>query len=298
MLVAMSSAVQSEVPLSVVLAAVHEDPSFHQAIKLHKRALEPLGGEVLVADGTDDGLEGVEPAVRMPGSDVFSLRAAAVVKARGQVIALTEDHVVPEDGWHEALLAAHKRHPELAVGGAVLNGSREKMIDRANFLMTFCTFLPPQPHRHPHRVSPPANLSYKRQVLDQYEIGQGTLEFDIGTEVFKSGQMVLDDDVRVSHVQSHGVRSTHAAHFHNGRTTGALSPRPVGTRARMRLALRRVRLPAWLVRTVVGESWNKPGYRRDLITSLPFVFTLAATHAIGEAIGVLFGPGDSPMHLE
>lgn len=294
----MSAAATKEVPLSVVLAAVHEDPSFHEAIELHTRALEPIGGEVLVADGTEDGLEGVDPVVHMPGSDVFSLRAAAVVKAQGRIIALTEDHVVPESGWHEAVLEAHARHPELAVGGAVLNGSREKLIDRANFLMTFGTFLPPQPLRHPHRVSPPANLSYKREVLSRYEIGQGTLEFDIGTDVFRSGQMVLDDEVRVAHIQSHGIRSTHSAHFHNGRTTGALMPRPIGLRGRMRHALRRVKLPVWLVRTVVFESWSKPGYRRDLVTSLPFVFSLAVAHSVGEATGVLFGPGDSPMHLE
>lgn len=294
----MPAAVQNEVPLSVVLAAVHEDPSFHEAIELHERALAPIGGEVLVADGTEEGLAGIEPAVHMPGGDVFSLRAAAVVKARGQIIALTEDHVVPEAGWHEEVLAAHERHPELAVGGVVLNGSREKLIDRANFLMTFGTFLPPQPLHHPHRVSPPANLSYKREVLGRYEIGQGTVEFDIGSDVFKAGEMVLDDHVRVAHVQSHGIRETHASHFHNGRTTTGLQPRPTALRARMRLALRRIKLPLWLVRSVTSETWNKPGYRRDLVTSLPFVATLAIAHSLGEATGVLLGAGDSPGKME
>lgn len=288
----------THVPLSVVLAAIHEDPSFRDALQLHTEALSAIGGEVLIADGTETGLDGVTAAVHLPGSDVFSLRAAAVVKARGKVIALTEDHVVPTEGWHADVLAAHERHEELAVGGAVLNGSRERMVDKANFLLTFCAFIPPLPHRHPHRVAPPANLSYKREVLDQYEIAQGTLEFDVATKAFQSGQMVLDDEIRVFHVQSHGFRSTHAAHFHNGRTTGGLLPRPIGGRARVRLALRRIKLPLWLVRTVVVETWHKPDYRRDLLTSLPFVGTLAITHAAGEAVGVMFGPGDSPRHLE
>lgn len=282
----------------MILAAVHEDPAFRKAIALHREALEPIGGEVLIADGSEDGLKGVDAAVRMPGSDVFSLRAAAVARAKGLIIALTEDHVVPVEGWHAEILAAHKRHPELAVGGAMLNGSREKMVDRANFLMTFCTFIAPQPHRHAHRVSPPANLSYKREVLDKYELEQGTLEFDVGTDVFRSGQMVLDDNVKVFHIQSHGVRSTHSAHFHNGRTTGAMLPRPPGRRSAVREALRRWSLPFWLIRTVVGTTWQKPDYRRDLITSWPFVITLAFTHSIGEVVGVLFGAGDSPLHLE
>lgn len=288
----------AEVPLSVVLAAIHEDPAFREAIELHTAALAPIGGEVLIADGSAEGLPGIESAVHIPGSDVFTLRAAAVQKAKGQIIALTEDHVVPVEGWHAAVLEAHNRHPELAVGGAMLNGSRERMLDRANFLITFCTFIAPQPHRHDHRVSPPANLSYKREVLDRYELAQGTLEFDIASEIFRSGQMVLDDEVKVFHIQSHGVRSTHSAHFHNGRTTTGLSWRPVGTRARMRLALRRLTLPMWLIRTVIGTTWRKPDYRRDMLTSLPYICTIAITHSIGEFVGVLFGPGDSPTHLE
>ena len=282
----------------MVLAAVHEDPAFREAIALHTKALEPIGGEVLVADGTEEGLSGVDCAVHIPGSDVFSLRAAAVPLAKGRIIALTEDHVVPVEGWHAELLAAHERHPELAVGGAMLNGSREKMIDRANFLMTFSTFIAPQPHRHEHRVSPPANLSYKREVLDQYEFEQGTLEFSIGPDVFRSGQMVLDDSVKVFHIQSHGVHSTHSAHYHNGRATGAMLPRPVGARGRVREALRRWSLPVWLIRTAVVTTWQKPDYRRDLVTSWPFVITLAFAHSIGEVVGVLFGAGDSPTHLE
>lgn len=288
----------TDVPLSVVLAAVHEDPAFREAIALHSAALAPIGGEVLIADGTEEGLAGVESAVHLPGSDVFTLRAAAVPKAKGRIIALTEDHVVPVEGWHAEVLAAHERHSELAVGGAMLNGSRERMVDRANFLMTFCTFIAPQPRRHEHRVSPPANLSYKREVLDEYEFEQGTLEFEIGTDVFRSGQMVLDDNVKVFHIQSHGVRSTHSAHFHNGRTTGAMLPRPTGRRAQAREALRRWSLPVWLIRTVVTTTWQKPDYRRDLITSWPFVITLAFVHSFGEVVGVLFGAGDSPTHLE
>lgn len=289
---------QSTVSLSVVLAASHEDPSLRTAVANHTAGLRAVGGELLVADGTQAGLDGIDTAVHLPGKDVFTLRAAAAARARGRVIVLTEDHVLPATYWHQSVLDAHERHAELAVGGAVLNGTRERLIDRANFLMTFCASLPPQPLRHPHRVAPPANVSYKREAFAERQLEMGTLEFDLASRVFSSGQMVLDDQVRVFHLQSHSVRSTHMAHFHNGRTTAAFTALPAGRRARVLAAARKVTQPLALVRTVCGETWNKPGYRRDLLTSLPFVVSLAIAHAVGEFMGLFFGAGDSPSHLE
>jgi len=140
---------QADPRLSIVFAATHDSPALHAAVARHLEQLAEVGGELLVADGSPDGLpEDIPVVVHLPGADVFALRAAATELARGRVVAITEDHCIPEADWHRAILRAHEEHPEIAaVGGTTLNGSTERVLDWANFLVTFATFLPPLPLR-------------------------------------------------------------------------------------------------------------------------------------------------------
>ena len=205
--------------LSIVFAATHDSPALHIAVTRHLEQLAQVDGELLVADGSPDGLpEAIPVAVHIPGADVFELRAAATELARGWVVAVTEDHCVPEPDWYSAMLRAHEEHPDTAaVGGTTLNGSRERALDWANFLVTFATFLPPLPLRHPTRSSPPVNISIKRESLSEFELVPGRLEMEIIPNMYRVGQLVLDERVRVTHIQSHSLRRRLPRTF----TTGA-----------------------------------------------------------------------------
>ncbi len=291
---------QTDPRLSVVFAARHDSTTLHAAVERHLQQLDAVGGELLVADGTKDGLPDEIPvAVHMPGADVFALRAAATELARGWVVAITEDHCMPETDWHSATLRAHEEHPDIAaVGGATLNGSRERALDWANFLVTFALFLPPLPLRHPTRTSPPVNISIKRQYLTEFDLVPGRLEMEIIPNMYRVGHLVLDDRVRVTHIQSHSVRGTVAAHFHNGRSTAALPFRRPPPRE---LAIRGVHdliLPALLLAETLRSLRHKPGYRIVTVRAFPFMVVLACSHAAGEFMGTLFGRGGSPEHLE
>ena len=102
---------QTEPRLSIVFAATHDSPALHTAVTRHLEQLAQVDGELLVADGSPDGLpEEIPVAVQIPGADVFELRAAAVGIARGWLVAITEDHCVPEPDWYSAMLRAHEEH--------------------------------------------------------------------------------------------------------------------------------------------------------------------------------------------
>ncbi|MBI4897475.1 MAG: glycosyltransferase family 2 protein [Actinobacteria bacterium] len=272
----------------------------HQAVERHLEKLKPIGGELLVADGSTEGLpDDIPVAVRMPGSDVFTLRAEAVKRARGEVIALTEDHIMPDPDWHTAVLRAHEENPDLAaVSGSTLNGSTSRVLDWANFLLTFAIFLPPMPARPTKRVPPAINVSLKRRFLEEFDLVPGRLELEIVPNTHHVGHMVLDDRVRVSHIQSHDLRETIATHFHNGRSSAALPFRRPPLMEILRRAARCVLLPGMLMAQTLSELRHKPGYRIITAKALPYMFLLLCAHATGEFAGVLFGPGTSPAMLE
>jgi hypothetical protein len=289
-----------ELQLSVVLAATHDSPTLRAAIETHEAGLAIVGGELLIADGTVDGLPGeIETVVHIPDGDVFELRAAAVSAAKGRIVAITEDHCVPAEDWHSAIVDAHDRYWDAAaVGGTMINGSTWRVIDNANFLVTFGSFLPPLSLRHPSDPTPVVNVSIKRASLVEFDLVPGMLEMEIGPHMYRVGAMVQDESVKVTHFQSHGFRSTFGAHFHNGRSTAGLPfRRPPARELAIRTA-HNLALPFLLLRSLGRTARGKLGHRREFVNALPLIILLIFAHAAGELVGTLFGPGDSPKHLE
>lgn len=291
-------------PLTIVVATTHRSSSLARCVAALRGELVQAGGELVLADGSRDG-SAVTPqlaagahVVRMPGADVFRLRAAAARVARGRIVGFTEDHCVPEPGWCAAIIAAHEAHPEAAaVAGATSNGSDDRLVDRANFLVTFAPMLPPLPPRH-GRVPPPNNISIKAEVLEAHDLQPGFVELELMPHLLRVDRLVLDDRVRVSHVQSHGRRGSVIVHFHNGRCATGLPRRrlPVAQRVR-RIADSVLLAPRHLAETV-REIVRRPIGRRRLLAAMPWASVLLAAHATGQVAGVLTGPGASPRALE
>ena len=98
--------------------------------------------------------------------DVFELRALGAAAATGEIVAMTEDHCVPAADYLAAMLAAHERHPQLAVAGAVVNGTTDGSINRVNFLLVHARNVPPRDSLPGSGWIPtPSNISYKRRCL-------------------------------------------------------------------------------------------------------------------------------------
>ena len=291
--------VRASLSLSVVLAT-HDPrgPDLRRCLSALCPQLAALGGELLIADGSAQATPNSDHAVHLPGADVFALRCAAVRRAGGAIVALTEDHCVPAPDWCSAMLRAHREHPHTAaIGGTTLNGSDARLIDSANFFVTFGPFLPPLPRRHPTRTVPPANLSIKRVALNDYELTPGLLELEIAPHLHRVGHLLLDDRIRVAHFQSHSASETLGLHFHNGRSTISVPHRERPRSEIARRAAQSLSLPLRLATELVRTLARKPGHRRRAAMAAPWMLTLLAAHAAGEVVGGVAGPGDSPARL-
>src|SRR4029453_7697862 len=86
------------------------------------------------------------PAVRLIRLDERStiprLRAAGIGATSSPIVALTSESCVPAPGWFAALRRAHADGPD-AVGGAIENGSTDRLIDWAVFFCEYGRYMTP-----------------------------------------------------------------------------------------------------------------------------------------------------------
>lgn len=297
----------AELALSVVLASGHGWSDAEPTLS-RLAAMDPPGGmEVIFCDGSGhvappaEELDGRLRVVAMPGESVFALRARGVGLARGEIVAITEDHCMPEPDWADALVAAHARHRgAAAIAGAVTNGAPEDAWDWANFLMTFAEHMPPVSATAGARAPSVANGSIKRSAVAMPSDPEpGWFELELMPSLLGAGRVVRDDGPRVAHVQSHGGgRATLAAHFHNGRAcTGLRVARP-GPAAVLAERGRIARLPLRLNRELRAALATRPPLDGAAATGARLVPLVGAAHAAGELTGLLLGPGRSAEKLD
>jgi hypothetical protein len=295
-------------PLTALVATIRGWPAAREAVARVAAQVQPIGGEVLVVDGSAGPAPGGEELAALggpvgwlsrPGESVFQLRRAGYSEARGEVVAVTEDHVHVLPGWASGHVAAHRRFPEAgAVGGAVLNGTDRKLVDWAAFFLTQGPFMPPLGNGVTDRISGPANVSYKKRVLDR--LGgtdeEGVIDFLELPRALECEQLVADDSIRVLHHQSQGLLGTSLAEFDNGRTIAGYRRRMM-TRGDWLRILGAPVLPVY--RTVrqlrIVRSREHP--RGMIARALPAHAWFQYCAMAGEVLGYLGGPGGSPRRL-
>jgi hypothetical protein len=298
---------QMEPSISCVITTTRPWPEVATALaSVYLQTLE-AGGEVILADGTGRGLPSEHEFTQVRhlvslGANVFVLRSLGLRAGRAPVVALTEDHCRVADDWVIAVLRAHAEHPEAAlIGGAVLNGACDRLLDWANFLASNAACLPPLDVRRGPNVTGQANVSYKRHYLERYP-DDALFEGRFRRELDRAGvRLIADERIRVEHVQTLRVAETLRLHFHDGRcVTGARRvDSPWGTRlGDLAKGLSwPVRVPVATARVVTRILLRKPAYRLVALASAPWLFGVMAFHKAGELVGAIAGPGLSPGRM-
>lgn len=218
------------------------------------------------------------------------LRGIGIRAARGEIVAMLEDHGRPDPRWCARMLAEHCA-PHAAVGGAMENG-----VDRAlNWAVYFCDFGKYQ-NPVPRGVSPyvsDANVSYKRAALERVSHAwkDSYNETRVHAALHAAGETLwLSPDVVVcQHRMNLRAGSALLERYVWARSYAATRMAGAGFGARMvRAALSPLLPPILLLRYFqvvrrTGRNQNK------FFAALPWLVLLTTAWAWGEFVGYLTG---------
>jgi len=299
---------EQSLPLTSMVPTIRGWPAIQPALERVVGQTVAAGGEVLVIDGSNaappneremDELGWPVRWASLPGRSVFQLRQAGYRGARGEIVAVTEDHCFVDPDWVARVIAAHARHPDAAaIGGCVRNGTDRKAIDIAAFFLTQGPFMPPLENGITDRISGPANVSYKRHVLDRLsgDDDQGVIDFLELPAALAGETLVADDGIGVLHHQSQGFRGTSLAEFDNGRTIAGYRRRSMGSGDWLRI-VGAIFLPVYRSARALRIVREKGLPRATIAAALPAHLWLQYCAMAGEVVGYAAGPGASPRRL-
>jgi hypothetical protein len=282
-------------PLSVVVPAREGYAEVAELMAAMAPAAAAVGAEVVVVgDVGDADLDFAEElrAVRAPTSDMQVLHQRGLEAARGEVVAIGEDHAVPRPEWWAAVIRAHREHPKApAIAGCLVNATDATLAGRANFLAFAAPWQPPMPTLPDHRPPPSSTFSFKRSTLAGIASKEpGWLEAELIPGLFAAGEIVADDRIVVDHHQDHGSLWAVTNAFHSARSSYGYQ------RSRLTAAERRevarwalARLPGRLR----GEARKASGGRTAPSKETALIALISLAAGLGGAIGVTLGAGRS-----
>lgn len=227
---------------------------------------------------------------------IVEAKIPAVHAARAPLVIFAEDHSFPEPTWAEQLVAAHEQGA-VAAAPQIRNANPQSMMSWADLFLGFGPWVEPRPSGPISRL-PWHNSAYDHEVLMSLGDDLGAMIENEGLlheRLRAEGKPMYLVESRTRHVNVTRPSSFCSVHYNGGRTFGAGRARS----GRWKLAQRMVHvLAAPLVPIIRLRSSLRDvkqcGRTRELVPGiLPFLILGLCCHALGEAVGIAWGPGVS-----
>lgn len=226
-------------------------------------------------------------------STVPRRRAMGLARARTPIVALTESFCVPAPGWVRAVLRAHAAEGPAAVGGPV-NRQDGGPVDWALTLIEYGRFFGKVAAGSVVEL-PGINVAYDIDRVSACAGGvpSSVVEIDLDRLLVEAGETLWREPDAVMFDESHrSLAGALRSQFHHGRLFGGGRVAERGLRSRIfRFAV--TPLVPFVLGGRITRGALSGGAGSQLLRALPALCALLASWAIGEAVGSLFGEGDS-----
>lgn len=294
--------------LSVVIASIVGPPFIDDCLaSLEKETKEQSAEVIVVACGTVAYAQRIRqkfPWVnvihRLQRESVPQLRRAGVEQARGEIVAIIEEHCLAAPDWLHRALAAHASGGYGAVGGPVMDYDYRRLPDWVVYFCEYNGYLPPWDHHEVYDLNG-ANIAYRRHVLLDHKerLGEGYWEAALHPVLFKEGIKFLAVPDMVVY---HRGPFPYAYYLHQrylfSRAFAGARARAMPVTPRLTYLLAAPFVPAILLARIGARVWQKRCHVEKFAMALPLLIPALMVYAFGEWVGYLVGPGDALLQVE
>jgi hypothetical protein len=281
-------------PLSVVIITVEGPERLRTCLQALQRQTGEPTIEVLAPwdgrHGSSSALNREFPDVQFifagGGTHTFAqLRSLGIRQARGNIVAITEDHFTPAPNWCQEILSAH-RSPHAAIGGAVEKQTPDTTLNWAFYLADYLRYL--DPTEGPSANLTDGNVTYKRAALDPIR-GIWAEEFheNVVHAALQNGGESLWLSPRISVRQKRDISLAAAVRdrYAFGRLFGSTRVEGASAARRLKLTLTSVLLPPLLVVRIAAHILRTRRYAGAFLRSFPAILLISTVWAWGEFMG-------------
>jgi hypothetical protein len=264
-----------------VIVAFGAHPALPQDLRAHASRIEYIG-------------------VAQPAA-LHVLRAAALLKATGGLIAILDPYSMPANGWVAAVRRTHRMHANQAIGGPVdLDRAPARgLLDWALYINEYGMFLPPMDEQG-MELLPGCNVSYKRSALFDGDVPRSRELWKtfVNDRLVASGETLFIEPTMIVELDKSIAFSDYLLRrFDHGRCYGAMSSAGLSWSARVLRIAAAPLLPFVLLARWSRRFWARGRYRGKLIATLPLQLLMFGWWIAGETVGRVFGAGKSCSRL-
>lgn len=225
------------------------------------------------------------------------LRAIGFGAAVGDVIALTEDHCLPDPAWSANIMSEH-RNGVAALGGPVDKKDSDSILNWAVYLSDFSRYMNPVTDG-PSEYLTDCNVSYKRQALEEVadlwkdEFHETTVNWALKD---RGKKLRLSHNVVVNQQRSLSYQAALRERYAFGRLFASTRVAATGAAKRLFYALFSVLLPFLFVARVAKNVFQKRRAIGRFVLTAPVIFLLGIFWALGEFVGYLSGRPEASLN--
>jgi hypothetical protein len=291
--------------LSVVIASVNGwdvlGPTLESLEALDERprmqivVVDAVGGTTLERLRAHPGVEAIAVSERL---SVPRLRHLGIQQARGEIVAILEDHGAVAPSWAAEILRMHQEQWG-AVAGPVENGATG-LVNWAAYFCEYARYMAPIGQGAAEDL-PGNNIAYKRPYLMRHAhlLEQGRWESWINDRLRADGlPLAVTDRAMVRHIKGFTLGEFLLQRFHFARSFAGMRRVEQSPARRLIYGLGSAALPALLLVRVTRTVLKKRRHLGWFALSLPLLALFFSVGAVGEMIGYLFGAGTSLEQVE
>ncbi len=230
---------------------------------------------------------------------VPQLRRIGVEQARGEIVAIIEEHCLAAENWLAALSAAFSSN-YVAVGGPVDFRQDSRLRDWITYFVEYNSYLPPWADGDTLNVGS-ANAAYKRETLlsNLAVLNDGYWEATLHPKLLAEGKKFRSvPSMIVYHRGPFDYFYYLRQRYLFSRAFSGARRRTISAAQRTFYLLAAPAIPLLLLSRIASRVFARKCYPNKFLLSLPLLIPAMTSYVAGEWMGYAFGPGRALMEVE